>query len=99
MEQTKLDKTSDCAGNLHVNKNCKHHGKTKTGLSPEILDSSSNQKQNSKDSFLIVVALRVLLGIARAIRGQIGNTKLAGCNCRSPERKILPSSFVCKVRH
>ena len=34
-----------------------------------------------------VVVLRVLVGLVRAIRRQMGNTELGGCNIRPLEKK------------
>ena len=39
-----------------------------------------------------VIALRILVGLARAIRRQIGNTGLGGCN-RHPVEKITAFKF------
>ena len=36
--------------------------------------------------FLKVLAVRVLVGLARAIRRQIGNTELGGCNSHPLEK-------------
>ena len=41
----------------------------------------------SKSFFGKVIALRILVGLARAIRRQIGNTGLGGCN-RGPLENI-----------
>ena len=39
-----------------------------------------------------VIALRILVGLARAVRRQIGNTGLGGCN-RCPLEKITAFKF------
>ena len=45
-----------------------------------------------------MIALRILVVLARAIQRQIGNTGPGGCNGR-PLEKINFSSFVCSLRH
>ena len=39
-----------------------------------------------------MIALRILVGLARAVRRQIGNTELGGCN-RHPLEKITALKF------
>ena len=51
----------------------------------------------SKSFFEKMIALRLLVGLAREIRRQIGNTGLVGIDAHL--RKLLTSSVVCLVRH
>ena len=96
--------TSDYTGTLHFKK---RPDQNRTGPNSDICDTKSKLKKEcvtnwcglKPKTFLSkVTALRFLVGLARAVRRQIGNRRLGGCN-RRPLEKLLPSSFVCLVQH
>ena len=87
---------SDCTGNLPFDKNKTNTKQVQTRIFATL---SLNQKERGSlvwighNTFLgKVTALRILVGLARAVRRQIGNTVLGGCN-RRPLEKLLPSKF------
>ena len=67
----------------------------KTGPNSDIRDTKSKLKKSvthwfglKPNTFLRkVTALRILVGLARAVRRQIGNTLLDGCNRRPLEKR------------
>ena len=90
--------TSDCTGNLPFKK---IPDQNKTGPNSDIRDTKSKQKiecvthwygLKPKTFLRKVTALRILVGLARAVRRQIGKRRLGGCN-RRPLEKITAFKF------
>ena len=78
---------------------CKRPDQNKTGLNSDLRDIEIEKEfvtdlcgLKSKSFLGKVIALRILVGLARAIRRQRGNTGLGGCNRRSLE-KITAFTF------
>ena len=67
-----------------------------TGILPFTKKPSQNKTHwcglKSKTFLRKVIALRILVGLARAVRRQIGNTGIGGCN-RRPLEKITAFKF------
>ena len=86
--------TSDCTGNLLFKKDQTKTKQVQTRifatLSLEFVTHWCGLK--SKTFLRKVTALRILVGLARAVRRQIGNTGLGGCN-RRPLEKITAFKF------
>ena len=91
-------RTSDCTGNLSFKKD---QTKTKQVQTRIFATLNLNLKKEfvthwcglkSKTFLRKVTALRILVGLARAVRRQIGNTRLGGCN-RRPLEKIIAFKF------
>ena len=91
--------TSDCTGNLPLKKD--QTDQNITGPNSDIRDTKSKLKKQcvthwcglkSKTFLRKVTALRILAGLARVVRRQIGNTVLGGCN-RRPLEKITAFKF------
>ena len=67
---------------------------------PELKNSVTHWCTLKTNTFLReVTALRIVVGLARTVRRQIGNTVLGGCNSRPLEKNYYLESFVCLVQH